>query len=182
MTKNLIHPLFVLLTLIISSEALAERIMKLSMTFTPSGSFEAVSEKIKGNVVKRDGILQSEKLWVNANTFRTEVNLRDEHFANHLKNSRIVMTNIKAQNGKGEGTIEINQVKKPVSMSYVEKDNHVEVSFDIDASEFNLPKAGFLGIGVSNQVKVWAKMPYTVYVEPAVKNTNPEPAPAAKNP
>ncbi len=143
--------------------------IKLTMTFTPSGSFEAISEKLKGNLVKKDGILQSERLWVNAHTFRTEVKLRDVHLTRYLNNSRISMFDIKAQNGKGEGTLEINGVRQPILMNYTDKNNHVEVTFDIDAAEFNLPKVDFLGIGVSNLVKVWVSAPYRIYKEKETK-------------
>jgi hypothetical protein len=171
--------MFFLCSVTSSLSARADNRIKVTLSFTPSGSFEAVSEKLKGNVVKKNGILQSEKLWVDARTFRTDVQLRDEHFSNHLRNSRIIMTDIKARDGEGEGTLEINQVKKPIRMRVTDLKDHVEVNFEVDAAAFNLPKANFLGIGVSDHVKVWAIAPYTNYNDPEQSTTTNVPAASA---
>lgn len=150
------------LALIISFSAFAKKEIKLYVSLTPAGSFEATSEKLKGNVIKKDGVISADKMWVSIESMKTGIDLRDEHFWKHLnssKHTKAVLTNVKGQNGKAQGTLEVNGVKKPVAIAYSEKDGHVVASFNVKASAFNLKKAEYLGVGVSDDVKIEATYP-----------------------
>lgn len=146
--------------LLFSLEAFAANSVKLFVNLTPAGSFEAVSEKLKGNLIKKDGAFTADKLWVSVESFKTGIDLRDEHFHKHLKSSKAVMTDVKGSGGKATGTLELNGVKKPVSISYVEKGAEVLATFNVKASEFQLPKAQYLGVGVQDDIKVEVSYPY----------------------
>jgi polyisoprenoid-binding protein YceI len=134
----------------------------LFVALTPAGSFEAVSEKMKGNLIKSGGMITADKLWVSIESFKTGIDLRDEHFWKHLnssKNSKAVMTEVKGQNGKATAMLEVNGVKKPVSMSYTESGSDVRTNFTVKASDFGLPPAKYLGVGVNDDVRVEAVYP-----------------------
>ena len=142
--------------LLISQGALAANQVKLYVSLSPAGSFEAVSEKMKGNLVKQNGNFSADKLTVSVESFKTGIELRDEHFWKHMKSSRITMSNVKGSAGKGTGVLEINGVKKPVTMAYVEKGSDLTATFNVKPSEFKLQKAQYLGVGVNDDVKVEA--------------------------
>ena len=72
-----------------------------------------------------------------------------------------VLTQLKAHNGKGSANLEVNGVVKPVTINYSLKDGLIKATFNIKASDFNLSKAQYLGVGVEDVV--------TVNVEMAVK-------------
>jgi hypothetical protein len=145
---------FALITLIFSTQLWAENMTKIHVELSPAGSFDGVSQKMKGDLVKKGDTLSSDKLWVNAESFKTGIDLRDEHLWKHLKSSKIIMTNVKGTKGRATGVLEINNVKKTVNMTYAEKNGHVNATFTLLASEFQLPKASYMGVGVEDSVRV----------------------------
>lgn len=134
----------------------------LFVSLTPAGSFEAVSEKMKGNLIKSGGMITADKLWVSIESFKTGIDLRDEHFWKHLnssKNPKATMTDVKGQNGKATAMLEVNGVKKPVTMAYTENGSDVHTNFTVKASDFGLPPAKYLGVGVNDDIRVEATYP-----------------------
>lgn len=151
-----------LLTLLFSFSVFAKKEVKLYVALSPAGSFEAISEKLKGNVIKKGNSISADKLWVSIESLKTGIDLRDEHFWKHLNSSKhpkAVLTNVKGESGKAQGILEINGVKKPVAIAYSEKDGDVVARFNVKASSFNLKKAEYLGVGVSDDVKIEATYP-----------------------
>lgn len=151
-----------ILCLFFSTTLWAESKVKLFVSLTPAGSFDGVSEKLKGNIVKKGGVVTADKLWVSIETIKTGIDLRDEHFWKHLNSSkhpRATMTEVQGQNGTAKGMLEVNGVKKPITMKYVEKDGHIHTNFTVKASDYNLPKAKYLGVGVGDEIKVEAIHP-----------------------
>jgi polyisoprenoid-binding protein YceI len=151
-----------LLGLILSFSLFAKREVKLFVSLTPAGSFEATSEKLKGNVIKKGNSISADKMWVSIESMKTGIDLRDEHFWKHLNSNKYpkaVLTQVKGENGKAQGVLEINGVKKPIAIAYTEKDGHVLAKFNVKASSFNLKKAEYLGVGVRDDVKVEATYP-----------------------
>ncbi|HXH75001.1 MAG TPA: YceI family protein [Bacteriovoracaceae bacterium] len=143
--------------------AFADGSITLSVGLTPAGSFQAVSKKPKGNLIKRGNTFTADKISVSIESFKTGIDLRDEHFWKHLnsaKHAKAVLTNIKAQDGKGTGMLEVNGVKKPVNVSYSVKGEEVVASFSVKASDFSLPKATYLGVGVNDSVQIQATIPF----------------------
>lgn len=151
-----------LFALLLSFSVFAKKEVKLYVSLTPAGSFEATSEKLKGNVIKKGNMVMADKLWVSIESLKTGIDLRDEHFWKHLNSSKhpkAVLTNVKGENGKAQGVLELNGVKKPVVIAYAEKDGDVVAKFNVKASSFNLKKAEYLGVGVSDDVKIEATYP-----------------------
>lgn len=145
------------------SFAYAKGEIKINVKLTPAGSFEGVSNKLKGKLVKRGGVFVADRMYVSLNSFKTGIELRDEHFAKHLnasKHPRATLTNLKAQNGQGTAVLEVNNVKRRINISYTEKGKEVIAKFQVKNSEFGLPKAKYLGVGVEDNVVVHVTAPF----------------------
>lgn len=132
-----------------------------------AGSFSATSNKGRGILLKTSEGYQSDRLSVQADTFKTENIVRDSHFADYISGgskrpySRIDLLNLKAQKGKAQATIQINNIKKDIQLNYTEKEDYVLAEFTINTTDFNLPNASFLGVQVENQAKITAQFYWT---------------------
>lgn len=148
---------------VLSFSALAETQVTLFINLSPAGSFNAVNKKIKGNLIKKDGAFTTDKLSLNIENFKTGIDLRDEHLWKHLqstKHPKATLTDLIAKGGKGTANLEVAGVKKPIKVSYEEKGTEVVAKFEVKASEFALPKAQYLGVGVDDLIKVEATVPF----------------------
>lgn len=155
---------FVIALLLFSSLVFADGQVTVSVSLSPAGSFQAVSKKVKGDVVKQGETFTADKLSVTIESLKTGIELRDEHFWKHLntsKHPKVTIYDLKAQGGKGTANIEVNGVKKPVEkLTYKVVGSEVEAQFFVKASSFALAKAEYLGVGVEDLVKVEAKVPF----------------------
>lgn len=145
--------------------AFAENKVVLYVTLSPAGSFQAVSKKPKGNIIKQGDTFTADRISVSIESFKTGIDLRDEHTWKHLnssKHSKAVLTNVKGQGGKATGVLEVNGVKKPVNIVYKTAGQDVNAKFAVKASDFGLSKAEYLGVGVNDKITVEAVMPYKI--------------------
>ena len=142
--------------LFISASVFAQK-ATVFVELTPAGSFQAVSSKVKGNLVDKGGSFSTDKISVNVESFKTGIDLRDEHFWKHLQASKkpaaskVTLYNLKASGGKATGELEVNGVKKPVNITYKVDGTNVNAKFAVKASQFALPKAEYLGVGDFNK-------------------------------
>lgn len=140
----------------------ADNKVTVHVALTPAGSFQAESTKLKGKLSKKGDTLVADKISVSVESFKTGIDLRDEHFWKHLnptkKHPRIVLTNLKTSGRQGSGVLEVNGVKQPVKFNFVEKDGMAESKFKLKASSFNLSKASYMGVGVADEVLVHVRM------------------------
>ncbi len=149
--------------LLTSFGAYAEEKITLYVTMTPAGSFQVISKKPKGNLIKQNGAFTADKISVSIESFKTGIDLRDEHFWKHLnstKHNKATLYDLKAQGGKGTANLEVNGIKKPVTITYVEKGSEVLAKLKIKASDYSLPKAEYLGVGVDNIVALEVLFPF----------------------
>ena len=161
--------LFAFFLIFLSTSSFAQNIIRVRATLIPNtGSFTATSEKAKGRLLKSGSTFTADRISVFVSSFKTENELRDKHFAEHIgggkkqTHPRIDITELKAQNGEGEAKLTLNGVTKPVKMKYEDKNGFVEASFKVSSTDFNLPKAQYLGIGVENDVAVNVKYFYEI--------------------
>lgn len=130
------------------------------VALTPAGNFEAKSVKVKGEVKKNGAGFTAENLWVKTEELKTGIDLRDEHFHKHLNAAqfpKITFTQITAADGKGTGTLSVNDVKKPVAFTYKSTaPNKIEATFNVRPSDFKLKDASYMGIGVKDSVDIVA--------------------------
>lgn len=155
--------LILLASLLISLNSFAESKVTLYVTLSPAGSFNAVSKKPKGNLFKQGDQFTADKISVSIESFKTGIDLRDEHTWKHLnsnKHSKAILTDLKAQGGKATANLEVNGVKRPINIAYTTKGEEVHASFMVKASDFKLAKAEYLGVGVEDKIKVEAIIPF----------------------
>src|SRR5690606_13728175 len=113
--------LFAFFLIFLSTSSFAQNIIRVRATLIPNtGSFTATSEKAKGRLLKSDSTFTADRISVFVSSFKTENELRDKHFAEHIgggkkqTHPRIDITELKAQNGEGEAKLTLNGVTKPV--------------------------------------------------------------------
>jgi polyisoprenoid-binding protein YceI len=126
------------------------------VNLTPAGSFEAVSSKVKGEANRtKDGGVEAKKLSVLIQSLKTDIDLRDEHLWKHLKSNqhpKAIITDVKGKDGKATGFLEVAGVKKPINLTYEAKENTLLAHFKVNAADFKLDKAQYMGVGVENEV------------------------------
>lgn len=155
--------LFQLSLLCLSFSVFAESKIVLQMKLNPAGSFQAQSGSITGDLSKKGNEFVAKKIEVPVNSLKTENELRDQHLWKHLnytKFSHAVLTDLHGKDGKATAMLEIAGVKKKINIDYNEKGSNVVAKFNVNAAEFNLPRAEYLGIGVANEVKGEVELPF----------------------
>lgn len=139
-------------------------IIKVYATMIPnSGSFVATSDKARGRLLKTGNEFKADRLSVSPDSFRTENSLRDKHFAQYLSGGsnlphpRIDIINLVGKQNKATATIVINGISKEIKLDYTENVNYVDVTFNLKTRDFKLDTPNYLGVTVSEDVKVEAK-------------------------
>lgn len=132
--------------------------LKLKISLSPAGSFEAENGKLRGTVKVEGEKYSAAELWLKVDDFKTGIDLRDEHLKKHLgleKTPKITMKNISAENGTGTGTLSVNGVEKSVQFTYKkETEKKLRAEFKVKNSDFKLPSANYMGVGVEDEVHV----------------------------
>jgi hypothetical protein len=155
--------IFALCLFVCAFSVFAKAQVSIFVSLSPAGSFTAVSEKPKGNLFKQGDSFTADKISITIESFKTGIDLRDEHFWKHLnstKHDKAVLTNIKATGGKATAELEVNGVKNPIAISYKVSGEEIVAAFAVKASQFSLSKAEYLGVGVDDNVKVEAILPF----------------------
>jgi polyisoprenoid-binding protein YceI len=151
--------LAVLASLLLSNAVFAHSIT-VKMSLVPASSFEAKSDKLKGEVKKEGNKYTAENLWVKVDDLKTEIDLRDEHFHKHLHadtSPKITFTKVTAADGKGSGTLTVNGIPKVVAFTYKEvSPKKLEATMKVKPSEFKLESAKYMGVGVEDEVEITA--------------------------
>ena len=151
--------------LLFSLNSFAEGKVTLYVTLNPAGSFQAVSNKVKGDIIKQGELLTADKISISIESFKTGIDLRDEHTWKHLKSDKhpkAILTKVNGKGGKATGTLEVSGVKKPVTIDFKISGNDVDAKFSVKASSFGLAKVEYLGVGVDDIIVIEAKLPYKV--------------------
>ncbi|MCM2348372.1 MAG: YceI family protein [Bacteriovoracaceae bacterium] len=154
---------FLIIALIITSEAWAQNKVNILVSLSPAGSFSAVSGKVKGKLSKENGSFVAKKIQLAINSLKTGIDLRDEHFWEHLNaktHSKAILTNLVAKDGKASATLEVNGEKKPIIIRYTETGKNINAKFSVRASDFKLPPKSYLGVGVKDEVEVEVTLGY----------------------
>ena len=159
--------LILCLAIFISCQLTAQEnmnVIKIYATMVPnSGSFVAVSDKARGRLLKTDEEFKADRLSVSVDSFKTENSLRDIHLTNFLSGGsalphpRIDIINLVGKQNKATAKIVVKGVSKDLNLDYVEKTDYVDVTFNLNTKDFNLETPNFLGVTVSEEVKVEVK-------------------------
>ena len=65
--------IMMVILLLSSIPSFAEEKITLFVTLSPAGSFQAVSKKAKGNVIKENGVFTADKISVSIESFKTGI-------------------------------------------------------------------------------------------------------------
>ncbi len=149
-----------MITILVLSSHLYAHDLKVKISLSPAGSFEAKTSKLKGEVKKTNNSYSAENLWVKIEELKTGIVLRDEHFHKHFnfeKSPKITLTKVLAANGSGTGTLTVNFVSKQVTFSYkMAAPNKLEATLLVKASDFKLKDVKYMEIGVDDDVEIIA--------------------------
>ncbi len=152
----------IMILFLIPNLCFAEGSIQIAVKLTPAGSFVAKSDRLKGDLIRNQGEISSQKLSVSIDSFKTGMSLRDEHFCKHLgceSQPKAILSALKASGGKGTGTLELNGVKRDISFNYEEKDSMLLAKFELNSADFKMPHAKYLGVEVSDTVAVEVRVP-----------------------
>lgn len=150
-----------ILLLLVSSLSFSASV-SLFVKLSPAGSFEAITREINGRVIYKGGKLKSKRILVAVDSLKTGIDLRDEHlkkYLRHIKNPYIYMHDLKGENNRGTGMLEVCGVKKKIIFIYKVKGKSLEADFSIDTKSFNLSKIKYFNIGVNEIVKIKVIIP-----------------------
>jgi YceI-like domain len=153
---------FSIIAVFFSLTAFAQTNVSIDVTLSPSGSFQATTSNIKGQLKQTGDTIQGDKFSILIKTFKTGIELRDEHFAKHLNadsHPKAILTQFRGQNGKASATLEVNGVSLPIDIKYQTQEGMVKASFVVKPSDFKLSKAQYLGVGVNDLVTVNVALP-----------------------
>src|SRR5436190_15124019 len=118
-----LRTLFSAWILIFPAIACAEGKIVLQVKLKPSGFLRAVSEGLKGDLIKKGDTVVSKKLTVAVDSFDTGIPLRSENFKKYLdseKHPDVIVSDLNGSAGKAKADLEINGIKKPVEIDYEE--------------------------------------------------------------
>ena len=130
----------------------------------PAGDFEAKSSGVSGYMVKKGGKLYlGQPLKVRTDSFKTGIDLRDEHTHNYMsskgKHPVIVINKGMGKDGKGIALLSMNGKSQKINFEYEEEGSSIKAKFTIKISDFGIEGISYKGIGVEDEVAITAVIP-----------------------
>ncbi|MAE58273.1 MAG: hypothetical protein CME69_05290 [Halobacteriovorax sp.] len=131
----------------------------IDISLNPAGSFQ-IKAKVKGSLKKKGDMLVADKLVTKVSTFKTGVDLRDDHTKKKMlykKFPTVVVTDVKAKNNQGIAKIKIMNKMKEIKFRYKDLDKkYAQAVFKLSLKELGIGGINYMGIGVEDTVKVTA--------------------------
>lgn len=149
------------LALLLVSAGLHAKTVEVSVKLSPAGSFKAESSKVRGAITKSGNTFSAGELTVQVGSLKTGLDLRDKHFHERLGGSeaKIVVKDAKGTGGKGQGSITVNQITKPIAFAFTESAGSVTATFAVSAADFGIKNVSYLGVGVEDRITIKAQIP-----------------------
>lgn len=136
--------------------------VNVDVTLNPAGSFQAKTDKVKGDISIKNGELKAKKISIRVDHLKTEMELRDKHLKEKLESKRyptIKVYNVSGKNGSGQAQIKIKDVKKDISFNYTKTSSgEYQASFPLSLKDFGIEGINYMGVGVNDEVIVKVKM------------------------
>ena len=173
-----------ILGLLFPFSVLAEPSAVVAVKLSPAGSFKAETREVKGSAVHEGSKFTAKNIVVDLKSLNSGISLRDDHAKNKYlevgKHPSAILVSATGENGKGSGVIKIKGIEKPISGTYKVKGKELEAEFDLKLSDFGITGIKYMGVGVSDLVKVTVSVPVTEGAAGAVEKAAPAKAPPAK--
>lgn len=136
---------------------------KYTVELNPTGSFIAESNQVKGVATKAGAGFVAKKVYLNLNTLKTGIELRDHHMNENYFESKkypwAILDQAQGKDGKFTGTLKIRNLPKPISGTYTVNGSTLEAKFKSKLSDFRIKKANYMGVGVEDEVEVVVTLP-----------------------
>ena len=162
---------FLLLSILGPTSLASEKGISVDVSLYPVGSFIVKSGVIEGHLIQIDNkdSFTGTELKVPVSSLKSGISLRDEHMLERMRHKNypyVLVTDIKAENGKGRANVSIGGISSPVDFSYkklsgTQKQAYLEVSFPLDLTTYKIEDINYKGIGVEDEVSVKATVPFT---------------------
>lgn len=153
---------------LISSLAIASsKQVTIDVSLYPVGSFTVESNDIEGTLtkLKDQDIFTANELKVPVASLKTGLDLRDEHMRErmrHKEHKHVIISNIKAEKGKGTAKVTIGGISSSVDFTYKpQSEGYIEVSFPLDLTKYKIEDINYKGIGVEDEVSIKAIVSYS---------------------
>ncbi len=156
--------------------------VELFVELNPVGSFVAKSDAVtsKGETRDKAGVIRAERVELKLDTLKTGIALRDEHMIKKYfeaeKYPSAVLTNLVAENGKFKANLNIRNKDKAIEGTYTLDGASGTAEFSVALSDFNIPAAKYMGVGVEDTVKVKVKGPVPPITEAPKSSVAEQPA------
>lgn len=162
--KSLWNTLVLSLLLAGSAAQAGDARVKIHVTLFPAGSFVAESKSLSiGQKGEQGGKLFARNISLQLDTLKTGISLRDQHMReNYFDTARhphAVLTRAVAKDGKLVGDLNIRGVTKRITGSYEMSGDEFVGKFKTKLSDFQIPPAKYLGVGVQDEVEVEVILP-----------------------
>ncbi len=156
--RHFLH--FIIITLLaFSVSAKPKKGVKIDVTLNPAGSF-TINARLKGSLKKKGDIYFADKLVTKVSSFKTGVDLRDDHTKkkmNFKKFPSVTVTDIRAKKNKGIAKIKIFNKTKKIQFTYKDLNaKYAQAYFNISLKEFGIGGINYMGVGVEDTVKISA--------------------------
>lgn len=134
----------------------------LHVGLSPVGSFEAVNSLVKGTVVPAGAEYRAQDISVETKGFDSQNDLRNEHLRNrYLEVDKFPLAEIKngiGKNGKFTAVLHWRGKEQPIAGTYKVDGQDFVAQFSVRASDFDIAKISYMGIGAKDEVNVDARM------------------------
>lgn len=153
------------LSFLLPLSVLAEPAAYVAVKLSPAGSFKAETRDVKGSAVRSGNKFTAQNIVVDLKSLNSGITLRDEHTKNkYLEVSKYpsaILVSATGENGKGSGIIKIKDIQKPIAGTYKVKGKELEAEFDLKLSDFGISGIKYMGVGVSDVIKITVTVPVT---------------------
>lgn len=132
------------------------------VSLRPAGSFKVKANDIKGVAQKKADHIEAHNVIVNLRNIQTGISLRDEHTKKHLETEKYpeaVLVSAEGKDGKGEGVLRIKGIEHKIQGTYEVQGSNLIARFGIKLSDYKIDGIKYMGVGVSDDVKMEVKLP-----------------------
>ncbi len=136
--------------------------LKLNFELNPAGDFSVKSNTILGSVKKYKGGYMAENINVPITSLKSGIELRDQHIYKRLEANKfpnVILLKAIATKGKFTGILKVKNMKKKIHGVYKTEGKNLVGSFKLKMSDFKLPEASYLGVGVEDEFELVIKAP-----------------------
>ncbi len=154
-----INLLIISMLMAISVTASPKKGATVSVNLSPAGSFQ-IKAKIKGNLKKSGGFLIADKITAKVKSFKTGMDLRDDHTKKKLKYKKfpkVIVTNIRAKSGNGTANISIMKKVRKIKFKYKDiNKKYAKAKFKLSLKNFGISGINYMGVGVDDIITISA--------------------------